>query len=67
MLTTPLGRMHPSSRSSSVEMFRMAASEPEQGPELDRGASDTEHETDAFMDAESSAETEVETTNHNTS
>jgi hypothetical protein len=40
---TPLGRMHPGSQLSSVEMFHMAASEPEQGPELDRGASDTEH------------------------
>jgi hypothetical protein len=61
MPTTPLGRMHPASRSSSVETFCTAASEPEQGPESDRGASDTEHETDAFTDAESGAETEVET------
>jgi hypothetical protein len=55
------GRLHPGSRSSSVETFRTATSKPEQGPESDRGASDTEHETDAFTDAESGAETEVET------
>jgi hypothetical protein len=60
MPSTPHGRMHPGSRSSSTETFRTAASEPEQGPESDRGASDTEHETDAFTDAESGAETEVE-------
>lgn len=63
MPSTPHGRIHPGSRSSSTETFRTAASEPEQGPESDRdrGASDTEHETDAFTDAESGAETEVET------
>ena len=61
MPATPHGRMHAGSRSSSVETFRTAASEPEQGPQSDRGASDTEHETDAFTDAESGAETEVET------
>jgi hypothetical protein len=61
MPSTPHGRIHPGSRSSSMETFRTAASEPEQGPESDRGASDTEHETEAFTDAESGAETEVET------
>ncbi|KAF8497577.1 hypothetical protein F5888DRAFT_1699204 [Russula emetica] len=61
MPPTSQGRMHPGSRSSSMETFRTAASDPEQGPESDRGASDTEHETDAFTDAESGAETEVET------
>jgi hypothetical protein len=51
------------SRTSSVETFRTAASKPEQDqdPQSDRGASDTEHETDAFADAESGAETAVET------
>jgi hypothetical protein len=45
-----------------METFRTAASKPEQaqGPESDRGASDTEHETDAFTDAESGAETKVD-------
>jgi hypothetical protein len=61
MPSTSDGRIHSASRSSSMETFRTAASEPEQGPESDRGASDTEHETDAFTDAESGAETEVET------
>jgi hypothetical protein len=61
MPSTSHGRIHPASRSSSMETFRTAASEPEQGPESDRGASDTEHETDAFTDAESGTETEVET------
>jgi hypothetical protein len=58
MPSTSQGRTHPGSRSSSIDTFRTAASKPEQ-PE--RGASDTEHETDAFADAESGAETEVET------
>ena len=65
MPSTPHGRIHPGSRSSSMETFRTAASKPEQGPGSDRGVSDTEHETDAFTDAESGvesgAETEVET------
>ena len=60
MPLTSHSRMHPGSRSSSMETFRTAASKPEQGPGSDRGASDTEHETDAFTDAESGAETEVE-------
>jgi len=55
------GRTHPASRSSSMETFRTAASKPEQGPESERGASDTEHESDSFTDAESGAEAEVET------
>lgn len=60
MPSTPHGRIHPS-RSSSMETFRTAGSIPEHpGSGSDRGASDTEHETDAFMDAESGAETEVE-------
>ena len=58
MPSTPVGRIHAASRSSSIETFRTAA---EQGPDSDRGASDTEHDTDAFTDAESGAETEVET------
>jgi hypothetical protein len=62
MPSTPHNHIHAASRTSSVETFRTAASEPEQGPESsDRGASDTEHETDAFTDAESGAETGVET------
>ena len=61
MPSTPHGRIQPASRSSSMETFRTAASEPEQGPDSDREASDTEHETEAFTDAESGAETEVET------
>ena len=58
MPSTSHGRILAGSRSSSMETFRTAA---EQGPESDRGASDTEHETDTFTDAESGAETEVET------
>ena len=52
------GRLHPASRSSSMETFRTAASEPEE-----RGASDmeNENETDAFTDAESGAEADGET------
>jgi len=61
MPPTSQGRIHTGSRSSSMETFRTATSKSEQGPESDRGASDTEHETDAFTDAESGAETEVET------
>ena len=65
MPSTPHGRIHTGSRSSSMETFRTAASKPEQGPGSDRGVSDTEHETDTFTDAESGvesgAETEVET------
>lgn len=57
MPSTPHGRLHPGSRTSSVETFRTAAS---QGPESDRGVSDTEHETDTFTDAESGTETEAE-------
>jgi hypothetical protein len=57
MPSTSQGPTH-GSRSSSIETFRTAASNPEQS---ERGASDTEHETDAFADAESGAETEMET------
>ena len=61
MPSTSHGRMHHGSRTSSVETFRTAASKPDQGESSDRGASDTEHDTDVFTDAESGAETEVET------
>jgi hypothetical protein len=63
MPSTSQGRTQPASRSSSMETFRTAASKPEQGVGSERGASasDTEHETDTFTDAESGADNEVET------
>jgi hypothetical protein len=61
MPSTPLGRTHPPSRSSSIDTFRTATSEPEEGREPEPGTSDTEHEGDAFVDAQSGAETEGET------
>lgn len=61
MPSTPLGRIHLASRSSSVDTFQTAASEPEQGQGSENGGtSDTEQE--AFADAESGGETEAETT-----
>ena len=60
--STPLGGVRPGSRTSSVDTFRTAASLSEQGQRGDEaGMSDTEPETDAFLDAESGAETESET------
>jgi hypothetical protein len=61
MPSTPLGQTHPSSRSSSIDTFRTAASKPEEGREPEPGNSDTEHEGDAFVDAQSGGETEGET------
>jgi hypothetical protein len=61
MPSTPLGRTHSPSRSSSIDTFCTAASKPEEGREPEPGTSDTEHEGDAFVDAQSGAETEGET------
>ncbi|KAH9988076.1 hypothetical protein BJV74DRAFT_839909 [Russula compacta] len=61
MPSTPLGRTYSASRSSSVDTFQTAASDPEQGQGSEHGGtSDTEQE--AFADAESGGETEAETT-----
>jgi len=59
MPSAPSGHTHAASRTSSIDTFRTAASEPGRGSE--RETSDTEHETDVFTDAESGAETETET------
>ncbi|KAI0251833.1 hypothetical protein BJV78DRAFT_1207095 [Lactifluus subvellereus] len=63
MPSTPPGRAHLGSRSSSIETFRTALSGGhEQTRGSERGMSDTENETDSFTDAEGGAETETETT-----
>ncbi|KAI9513433.1 hypothetical protein F5148DRAFT_1155704 [Russula earlei] len=61
MASAPRGRTLPSSRTSSIETFRTAASGPNHLRESEHGMSDTEQETDEFTDAQSGTETDVET------